>query len=76
VIAEAAAGDEPDLGVDLLGAGIAELVAQRRLDAGALVADRACEADERREPAAPSPLQPGVEDGGRLVGVEAVVVCV
>jgi hypothetical protein len=37
-----------------------------------VVADRAGELDKRREAAAPRPLQPGVEDGERLVGIEAV----
>jgi hypothetical protein len=48
VKSEAAAGDQPDLGVDLLHAGVAEPVADRRFDPGALVADRARELDERR----------------------------
>jgi hypothetical protein len=47
VVAKAAAGDQPDLGVDLLDAGVGEPVANRGLDPGALVADRARELDER-----------------------------
>jgi len=47
VVAEAAAGDQPDLGVDLLGPGVAELVVDRGLDARTLVADRSGELDER-----------------------------
>ena len=72
VEAKGAAGDQPDLGVDLLGAGVAEPVAQRRLDPGALVADRAREANERLQAAAPGPPQPGVQDADRVIGVDAI----
>jgi hypothetical protein len=58
VVAEAAAGDQPDLGVDLLDAGVGQAVAEGGLDAGALVADRAGEADERRQATSAGPLQP------------------
>jgi hypothetical protein len=72
VVAEAASRDQPDLGVDLLDAGVAECVADRSLDAGALVANRAGELSERLEATSPGPLQPRVEDGDRLVAINAV----
>jgi hypothetical protein len=64
VVAEAAAGDQPDLRGDLFYAGVTELVSDRGFDSGALVADRAGELDERLETAARRPLQPGVQDTG------------
>jgi hypothetical protein len=72
VVAEAAASDQADVGVDLLDSGVAEFVANRRLDCGALVAHRSGELDERRQARSPGPLHPGVEDRDRFVGVDAV----
>jgi hypothetical protein len=46
VVSECAAGDQPDLGVDLLDAGVGEVVLDRGDDAGALFGDRAGELDE------------------------------
>jgi hypothetical protein len=48
VEAEGAAGDQPDLGVDRLDAGVGEAVLDRGEDPGVLVGDRAGEPDERR----------------------------
>ena len=72
MVAEAAAGDQADLGVDLLDPRVGEPVCDRGLDAGALVADRAGELSERLQATSPGPLQPRVEGADRLAGFDAV----
>ena len=64
---ERAAGDEPQLGVDLLDAGVREPVAYRGFDPGTLVGDGACELDERCESAASGPCEPCVEQRDRFL---------
>src|SRR5664280_1116779 len=58
---EGDAGEEPQLGVHALDPGVGQSVAERSVDAGAVVTDGAGEFDERGESTAPGPLQPGVE---------------
>ena len=69
---EAAADDQADAGVHLLDASVREFVGDRGLDPEAVSADRAGELDERREPAAAGPREPGVEELERGGGGEAV----
>ena len=69
---ERASGDQADLGVDLLDAGVGEAVLDRGEDPVALVGDRAGELDERRQLASSRPLQPGVEQPTRRGGGELV----
>jgi len=61
VEAEGAAGDQPDLGVDRLDAGVGAAVLDGGEDPDALVGDRAGELDERRQATSPGPLQPRLE---------------
>jgi hypothetical protein len=72
VESEGAAGDQPDLCVDGLDAGVGQAVVDGGLDSGALLGERACELDERCEPAAARPLQPGVQQRNRVFGGDAV----
>ena len=72
MVAEAASGDQADLGVDLLDGCVGELVGDRRLDHLALLGDPTSNLDERFEPAPSGPLQPRVEAHERVVGGDAV----
>ena len=72
MVAEPSAGDQPDLGVDLLDAGVRQPVSQRGLDPGALLGDRFCELDERLQAASSRPFQPTVEQLERLLDGDVV----
>jgi len=61
VKSERSAGDQPDLGVDLLDPGVAQAVLDRGEDPGALFGDRAGELDEARQSAPSGPRQPAVQ---------------
>jgi hypothetical protein len=67
-----ATGDQSDLGVDLLDPGVGEAVLDRGEDPVALLGDRSGELDERRQPAAPRPRQPALQQPLCLLGGELV----
>ena len=61
VEAEAAVADRADLGVEALEPAVGQAEADGGEDALAVLAQRACEAHEGRQPRACRPRQPGVE---------------
>jgi hypothetical protein len=73
VEAEGAVADQADLGVEALEAAVGEAEADGGEDAVAVRAERAREPDERSEPRARCPGQPGVEVRGRERRVVEVV---
>ena len=68
VEAEAAVADQADAAVEALEAAVVEAEPDRGEDAGAVAADRAGELDERLEPGAGCPGEPGGEVRGRERG--------
>ena len=73
VEAEAAVADQADLAVEAFEAAVGEAEADGGEDAVAVAAEGAREPDERRQPRARRPGQPGVEVRGRERGVGEVV---
>ena len=69
---ERAAGDQSDLGVDLFDAGVRQAVFDRGEDPVALLFDCPRELDERWEPAALGPCQPGVQERLGVLGGDAI----
>jgi len=72
VVTESAAGDQPDLGVHLLGSRVGQAVPKGRFDPRTLFGDRLGEFHEGGELAATGPLQPRVEQLERLLERDAV----
>jgi hypothetical protein len=73
VEAKAAVADQADLAVEAFGAAVGEAEPDGGEDAAAVGAQRAREPDERLEPGARCPGQPGVELSGRQVRIVEVV---
>ena len=72
MVAEPAAHDQADLGVDLLDPGIGQPVHERRLDPLALFGYPAGELAERFEARSAGPLQPRLEQHERVLWLGAV----
>ena len=69
---EGAAGDQADLGVDRLHAGVGEAVADRRDDPLPLLGDRARQLDEGPQATAPRPGEPLIQQADRRPRPEPV----